>query len=566
MKILGISAYYHDSSAALIVDDRVVAAVQEERFTRKKHDNSFPIEACRYCLQEGAISLPDLDAIVFYEKPFLKFERILVSQIASFPRSFPMFLRTIPIWLKEKLNMRKTIAKQLKDAFGEKCPPISFVEHHLSHAAFAYCSSGYYEADILVVDAVGEWATTSIMKAKGNQIEVISEQRYPDSIGLLYTAATQFIGFAVNSDEYKVMGLAPYGDIQSQETQCFIKAIKDELVRITDTGTINLNLDYFAFHYGDRMIRKRKWEKLFGIKQREASSEIRQSHKNLALAFQVVTEEIISDIVTSQKTCDNLCMCGGVALNCSANGKILKSGIYENVFVPFAPGDCGCSIGAALAYNMLVSGKCIREISPYLGLEFSVDEISDAVVARGLSYDKPKTEIELCERTAELIAAGNIIGWFQGRMELGPRALGNRSILADARDPKMKDWVNSRIKFREGFRPFAPSVLEEYASTLFDCKDESPYMMFTYEVKSEDIPSVTHVDSSARIQTVSSKDNPLYFNLIKSFYSLTGCPVILNTSFNVMGEPIVCTPEDAINTFLKSGLDYLVIGNYIIKK
>lgn len=565
MKILGISAYYHDSSAALIVDDCVVAAAQEERFTRKKHDNSFPVEACKYCLAEAGINPDDLDVVVFYEKPFLKFERILVSQIVSFPKSLPMFLQAMPVWLKEKLNMRRTITRQLKNTFGCKSPKIKFIEHHLSHATLAYCTSGFDEADILVLDAVGEWATTSIMKATDSAIEVKSEQRYPDSIGFLYSAATQFLGFSVNSDEYKVMGLAPYGEMSS-ETEHFIQLIRERLVKVDLSGNITLNLEYFAFHYGDKMIRAKKWETLFGIRQREQFSEINQAHKNLALAFQTVTEEILLKIVKEHKSSANLCLCGGVTLNCSANGKIRCSGIYEEVYVPFAPGDCGCSIGAALAYNLLCTGQKIANISPYLGPEFSNSEIKNILSSNELSFVEFRDNTELCENVARLIDDEKIIGWFQGRMELGPRALGNRSILADARNPKMKDLVNSRIKFREGFRPFAPSVLDEYAQLLFSYDGSSPYMMFTYNVATNNLPAVTHVDSSARIQTVSEKDNPLYYLLLKCFHDQTGCPVLLNTSFNVMGEPIVCTPQDAINTFLKSGLDYLVIGNFIIKK
>lgn len=461
--------------------------------------------------------------------------------------------------------MRRTITKQLEKAFGVKPTKICFVEHHLSHAAFAYCASRFYEADILVIDAVGEWATTSIMKAKNNKIEVISEQRYPDSIGFLYSAATQFLGFNVNSDEYKVMGLAPYGELSS-ETKHYIKLIKENLVKIADSGRITLNLDYFSFHYGDKMIRQKKWETLFGIKQRIPFSEISQSHKNLALAFQTITEEIILNLAKGHKTSNNLCLCGGVALNCSVNGTLLKSGIYDNVHVPFAPGDCGCSIGAALAYSLLCEDTRIGAVSPYLGPMFTNLEIENTIISSGLSYNEFKTEVDLCEYSAKLIDEGNIIGWFQGRMELGPRALGNRSILADARNPKMKEIVNSRIKFRESFRPFAPTVLEEYAQQFFDCKNNSPYMMFTYDVAATDMPSVTHVDSTARIQTVSQKDNQLYYLLLKHFHALTGCPVVLNTSFNVMGEPIVCTPNDALKTFLNSGLDYLVIGHFIVKK
>lgn len=568
MNILGISAYYHDSSAALLIGDTIVAAAQEERFTRIKHDNGFPANACKYCLEEAGLTIDEIDAIVFYEKPFIKFERILVSSIASFPKSLKMFLKIMPIWLKEKLNMRRLISRELKAVFGNRPKQIKFIEHHLCHTAFAYSASGYGNADILIVDAVGEWATTSIMKADGAKIEVLAEQRFPDSIGLLYSSFTQFLGFKVNSDEYKVMGLAPYGEKDSTQTQEYIKLIKDRIIR-NDGIFPRLNLSYFSFQYGDRMIREKKWEQLFGIPMRQPTGKFEQSYKNLALAIQIVTEDILKGILEYLKAnsgSDNLCICGGVALNCAANGAMLSKDIYSNIYVPFAPGDCGCSIGAAVAYSILINGKTKYQISPYLGPEYPDNEIEKYLIESDLNYSICGDEQDLCCRTAQLIADESIIGWFQGRMELGPRALGNRSILADARNPEMKDMVNSRIKFREAFRPFAPSVMEEYADSCFAGCIKSPYMMFTYPVTTKILPATTHLDETARVQTVSESDNPKYYKLLKTFKTLTGCPAILNTSFNVMGEPIVCTPSDAIATFKKSGLDYLVIGNFIVKK
>lgn len=568
MKILGISAYYHDSSAALLIGDTVVAAAQEEKFTRIKHDSSFPVNACRFCLQKAGLDLSEIDVIVFYEKPFLKFERLLVSYISTFPKSCKMFIRTMPIWLKDKLNMRRNIRNVLKSEFGYKPNNIKFVEHHLAHAAFAYCTSGFESSDIIVVDAVGEWATTSIFKAHHNKIEVVSEKRFPDSIGLLYSSFTQFLGFRVNSDEYKVMGLAPYGERDSEETIRFIDLITSNILDIKDDGSIDLNLAYFKFHYSDRMIPLAKWENLFGIKSRTEKDDITQSHKNLAFAIQFVTEDILQRIVLSAKSNynDNLCLSGGVALNCAANGSLLKKEVYKNIYVPFAPGDCGCSIGAAMAYSILSSEEIHYFSSPYLGPEYSDSDISVALQQSGFQSLKFDDLDKLCSETARLIDEGNIIGWFQGRMEVGPRALGNRSILADARKANMKDKVNSRIKFRESFRPFAPSVLAEYTDQVFNTHMESPYMMFTVPVKTDDLPAITHVDGTARIQTVTKSDNPLYHRLLSAFYRLTGCPAILNTSFNVMGEPIVCSPADALATFKKSGLDYLIIGNYIVSK
>lgn len=568
MNILGISAYYHDSSAALLVDDTIVAAAQEERFSRIKHDNSFPANACKYCLDAAGLTMDEIDAVVFYEKPFIKFERILVSSIASFSKSLRMFLKIMPIWLKEKFNMRRLINRELKAIFGSRPKQINFIEHHLCHAAFAYSASGHDNADILIVDAVGEWATTSIMRANGAKIEILTEQHFPDSIGLLYSSFTQFLGFKVNSDEYKVMGLAPYGKKDSPQTHEYNKLIKDEIIR-NDGIFPQLNLSYFSFQYGDRMIRQKRWEQLFGIPMREPSDKVEQSHKNLALAIQIVTEEILYGIIQSIKAgsnSNNLCICGGVALNCAANGAMLRNGIYHNIYVPFAPGDCGCSIGATLAYSILTTGNVKYNISPYLGPEYSDKEIERILIESNLNHSFYEAEQDLFNRTARLIADGAIIGWFQGCMELGPRALGNRSILADARNPKMKDMVNSRIKFREAFRPFAPSIMEEYADSYFLGCSKSPFMMFTYPVTTNMLPATTHIDGTARVQTVCESDNSKYYKLLRTFKTLTGCPAILNTSFNVMGEPIVCTPSDAIATFKKSGLDYLVIGNFIVKK
>lgn len=384
MNILGISAYYHDSSAALLIGDTIIAAAQEERFTRIKHDNGFPANACKYCLDEAGLTINEIDAIVFYEKPFIKFERILVSSIDSFPKSLKMFLKIMPIWLKEKLNMRRLISRELKAVFGNRPKQIKFIEHHLCHAAFAYSASGYGNADILIVDAVGEWATTSIMKADGAKIEVLAEQHFPDSIGLLYSSFTQFLGFKVNSDEYKVMGLAPYGEKESPLTQKYIKLIKDRIIRNVNIFP-QLNLSYFSFQYGDRMIREQKWEQLFGIPMRQPTDDLEQSHKNLALAIQIVTEDLLQGILEYLKAnsgSNNLCICGGVALNCAANGAMLSKDIYSNIYVPFAPGDCGCSIGAALAYSILINGKTKYQISPYLGPEYPDNEIEKYLISK----------------------------------------------------------------------------------------------------------------------------------------------------------------------------------------
>ena len=568
MNILGISAYYHDSAAAIIVDGCIIAAAQEERFTRVKHDSSFPIEACKYCLAEAKLTLNDIDKVVFYEKPFIKFERILETHIRVAPKSIKTFLKTMPIWLKSKLNMRKLLKKELS-VLGKYNGMIFFSEHHLSHAAFAYYTSEFLDSIILTIDAVGEWTTTSVIYGKNNKLEIIKEQHFPDSIGMLYSAFTYFLGFKVNSDEYKLMGLAPYGDKLSEQTQKFIELIEKNIVDISNDGSIILNMDYFAYDHSLVMINEKKWKELFGIDKRRENSAITQSHMNLAFAIQFVLEKIIKLLCsTLERFSKNLCISGGTALNCSANGMLLKQSSFDAIYVPFSPGDAGAAIGAALFVYHSEEGKNVRvsNKSPYLGPMYTDSEIKHAVEKNNLKYEYIHDFSKLCDITAKLISEGNIIGWFQDRMEFGPRALGNRSILADPRIHNMKDKINQKIKFRESFRPFAPIVLEEYSNDYFDLQIESPYMMFTCPVKNNTLPAITHIDQSARVQTVNREINPKICMLLNSFYKAYGCPVLLNTSFNVMGEPIVCSPKDALSTFEKSGLDYCVIGNYLIKK
>lgn len=568
MNILGISAYYHDSAAAIIVDGCIIAAAQEERFTRVKHDSSFPIEACKYCLAEAKLTLNDIDKVVFYEKPFIKFERILETHIRVAPKSIKTFLKTMPIWLKSKLNMRKLLKKELS-VLGKYNGMIFFSEHHLSHAAFAYYTSEFLDSIILTIDAVGEWTTTSVIYGKNNKLEIIKEQHFPDSIGMLYSAFTYFLGFKVNSDEYKLMGLAPYGDKLSEQTQKFIELIEKNIVDISNDGSIILNMDYFAYDHSLVMINEKKWKELFGIDKRRENSAITQSHMNLAFAIQFVLEKIIKLLCsTLERFSKNLCISGGTALNCSANGMLLKQSSFDAIYVPFSPGDAGAAIGAALFVYHSEEGKNDRvsNKSPYIGPMYTDSEIKHAVEKNNLKYEYIHDFSKLCDITAKLISEGNIIGWFQDRMEFGPRALGNRSILADPRIHNMKDKINQKIKFRESFRPFAPIVLEEYSNDYFDLQIESPYMMFTCPVKNNTLPAITHIDQSARVQTVNREINPKICMLLNSFYKAYGCPVLLNTSFNVMGEPIVCSPKDALSTFEKSGLDYCVIGNYLIKK
>lgn len=571
MVVLGISAYYHDSAAALIVDGKVTAAICEERLSRIKHDKSFPKRAIAFCVEYSGIAYTDIDYVVFYEKPLRKFERILTTHIFHAPKGFKTFVKAMPIWLKERLNIKPTIMKSLNELCHCKINwDIRFVEHHLSHAAMAYFTSPFKNAAVLVVDAVGENATTSLFKASGYKIESIKQQSFPNSVGLLYSAFTYFLGFQVNSDEYKVMGLAPYGNIGAKQTQRFINIIKTKLVRIGDDGSIIINQKYFTFMVGLRMVDDHMWTKLFGIAKRETNAPIRTEHKNLAIAIQNVIEEIFLKLATHIKSltqCNNLCISGGCALNCSAMGKIKGSGLFSNVFVPFAPGDDGGAIGAALAFHALMSGKrYMSDISPYQGCSFKNEEVERAIKEENLEFYFVQEE-NLYDEIAFSLSHGNIVGWFQGRMEFGPRALGNRSILADPRVFSMKDRVNAKVKYREAFRPFAPVVTQDDASHFFE-DSNSPFMMFTTQVKIDTtlIPAVTHVDNTARIQTVTETSNIRLYKLLKAFENYSKIPILLNTSFNVMGEPIVCTPIDAIKTFKASGLDILVINNYIVKK
>ena len=569
MTVLGISAYFHDSAAALVKDGAVIAAAEEERFNRIKHYNGFPTIACKFCLEQSGVTINDVDKVIFYEKPFLKFERIVRTHINYAPKGLRNFLKAMPTWLKDKLNMRSTIMRELKDTFGSS-PSVEFCHHHLSHAALAYNTSPYETCAILVIDAVGENATTSIIKATRNGFEIVENQMFPHSLGLLYSAFTYHLGFRVNSDEYKVMGLAPYGDKNSEEYKTFKETIVNDIVTIHDGGNIELKEQNFTFMYADRMVKDDLWQRLFGIPKRKPNEPLTSTHANLALAIQDVAEEIMLKMARYAKDItgeENLCVVGGCALNCAAIGKLYLSSEQGNVYVPYAPGDDGAAIGCAL----IASGSKDRKASnrvPYWGPSYSDDEVRNTLVATNLQYEYIADFKELCHIVAQELANSLIIGWFQGRMEFGPRALGNRSILADPRQSYMKDKVNAMIKFREAFRPFAPAVIAEHANDIFECDVESPYMSTTFKLKQKqnEYPAITHVDNTSRIQTVSSLQNGKFYELLNVFYELTGCPLVLNTSFNVMGEPIVCSPSDAIRTFTESGIDILVMNNFIIRK
>ncbi|MBI4553630.1 MAG: carbamoyltransferase [Candidatus Latescibacteria bacterium] len=560
MYILGLSCFYHDAAACLLKDGEIVAAAQEERFTRKKHDSDFPIHAIRYCLAQEGIGPNDLDYIGFYDKPFIKFERILYTYIATFPRSFPSFTKAIPIWLHEKLWTPNIIRKELGYT-GE----ILFTEHHQSHAASCFLVSPFESAAILTIDGVGEWATATYGAGRGTQIHILSEIRFPHSLGLLYSAFTYYLGFKVNSAEYKVMGAAPYGE------PTYYDLIRRELIHVNDDGSFKMNMKYFAYDYGLTMTNGH-FSALFGGPPREPESKLEQRHWDIAASIQKVTEEIVLCMarhlhaVTGMK---NLCLAGGVALNCVANGRVLREGPFDDLFIQPAAGDAGGAVGAAayLYHTLLGHPRTTLMTHAYLGPEYSDDEIRQYLVQHDIPFTASSRE-DLLKTTAQLIADQHVVGWFQGRMEFGPRALGSRSILADARNPKNKDIVNLKIKFRESFRPFAPSVLAERVSEYFDLDRPSPYMLLVAQVRPEKrvIPSVTHVDGSARIQTVTRDENPLFYDLIRAFDDLTGVPVIINTSFNVRGEPIVCTPHDAYLCFMRTHMDYLVMGSYILDK
>lgn len=603
MNILGISAYYHDAAAAIICDGEILAAAQEERFTRIKHDASFPAHAIKYCLKYAGLAISELDAVVFYDKPLLKFERLLETYYNKAPRGIRSFIASMPVWIKEKMFLRKLLVDELNkiEKFKSSKIKLFFTEHHLSHAASAFYPSCFQEAAIITLDGVGEWATASICYGTGNSIKIIKELHFPHSLGLLYSAFTYFLGFKVNSGEYKLMGLAPYGNAESERTKEYINIIKEKLVDIKEDGSIKLNMGYFNYETGLRMIHEKKWEELFGFKTKQPESEPEQMHCDLAYAIQAVTNEIILKIATTAKELtgsENLCLSGGVALNCVANGHLQKSGLFRNIFIQPAAGDAGGALGAALATHYIYfdqkrfvpdENKADQMSGAYLGPEFSDIDIRNVAKKFKATYTKIEDFDQVADNTAKLLAEGNVIGWFQGRMEFGPRALGNRSILGDARNPEMQKKLNLKIKYREGFRPFAPSVLVENAADYFDLTGSSPYMLLVANVIKErqkklsanyselplmeklyiqrsDIPAITHVDFSARIQTVHKQTNEKYWTLINKFKEKTGYGVIVNTSFNVRGEPIVCSPEHAYICFMNTEMDYLVMGNYIFDK
>ena len=593
MRVLGISAFYHDSAAAMVDDGRIVAAAQEERFTRKKHDSDFPKHAIDYCLQEAGCGLEACDFVAFYDKPFLKFERLLETYLAFAPRGFQSFRMAIPVWIKEKLFQKHYITKKLQ-AYAPEFDwetKLLFAEHHQSHAASAFYPSPFEDAVILTMDGVGEWATTSVGLGRANHLEMIKEIHFPHSLGLLYSAFTYYTGFRVNSGEYKVMGLAPYGEPK------FKDLILDRLMDLKDDGTFRLDLTYFDYCTGLRMTNE-KFDALLGAPPRKPEELVTQREMDLAASIQAVTEEVVLRLTRAlgrETGVKDLCMAGGVALNCVANGKVLRDGTFRNMWVQPAAGDAGGALGAALTAYHLFQGK-ERHINEsldamqgsYLGPAFSQDEIERRLSAAGGKYEVLGEDV-LLDAVVEALVAGKAVGWFQGRMEFGPRALGSRSILGDARSPAMQKTLNLKVKYRESFRPFAPSVLAEDAAEWFELERESPYMLQVADVRAEhrramtneetslfgidklnvprsDIPAVTHVDYSARIQTVHRETNPRYHALLSAFKARTGCPVLVNTSFNVRGEPIVCTPEDAFRCFMGTEIEVLAAGNCLLRK
>ena len=563
---LGISCYYHDSAAALLKDGHVVAAVEEERFSRKKFDDGFPKMAIDWCMKEANISPSDLDSVAFYDKPVLKFERLLDNYISLAPRGLYSFVDVIPRWLHRRLWIKDEIKRQVKGFNGK----IIFPEHHMSHAAHAFYTSTFDESAILTIDGVGEWSTTSFGYGKNNSIKLSKGLQWPHSIGMFYSAFTYFLGFKVNEGEYKLMGLSSYGKPKYRDI------ILDNLIDVKDDGSIRLNMDYFAFTY-DKVMTNEKFSNLFEIKPRKKDEKMEQIHFDIGASAQLVLEEVLlkmAEHVHKQTKMKNLCLGGGVALNGVANYRILKEGPFDNLHIPPSPGDAGSAIGCAqyLYHNYKKNKRIIEEKSNriknniYVGPSFSNEQIKSFLEKNSIDYEY-LDENELLTKTAKLISEKNIVGWYQGKMEWGPRALGNRSILADPRDANMKDVLNEKIKHRESFRPFAPSILEEYASEYFDIDISSPYMLFVAPVKKPDkIPAVTHVDGTGRLQTVSKLSNPLYYDLITEFFKITDIPVIINTSMNVMGEPIVNTPEQAYQMIVKTDMDFIVMGNNIVSK
>jgi carbamoyltransferase len=559
--VLGLSCFYHDSAAALLRDGEIIAACQEERLSRKKHDSGFPARAVKYVLKEAGIGPEQLDAVGFYDKPLLKFERMLSTYIATFPRSFSSFRKAMPVWIKEKLWVPSLIRKELAPYEG----PILFAEHHMSHAASCFLVSPYDEAAILTVDGVGEWATASFGVGKGSDITLFKEIRFPHSLGLLYSAFTYYLGFKVNSAEYKVMGLAPYGK------PVHFERIMKEMIHLNEDGSFKLNMKYFSYDYGLTMTNG-AFDEFFGGPPRKAESWMSEREFDIAASVQKVCEEVVLTMtryIHKETGLKNLCMAGGVALNCVANGRVIRETPFKNLFVQPAAGDAGGAVGVAhWIHNTLEKqprGKAWTHA--YLGPEYKDADIKEYLDGIGATYDRV-SDTEVAAKTARLLSEGNVIGWYQGRMEFGPRALGGRSILADPRDAKMRDTLNMKIKFREGFRPFAPSVLADKASEWFEIDCDSPYMLLVAQVREgkRTIPSVTHVDNSARLQTVTRDESPLYYDVIKEFEALTGVPIVINTSFNVRGEPIVCTPHDAYLCFMRTNMDHLVLGRYILDK
>ncbi len=597
MQILGISAYYHDSAAALVRDGEIVAAAQEERFTRKKHDARFPEHAISYCLQAAGTSIQQLDRIVFYEKPLITFERLLETYLAYAPRGFRSFIKAMPVWLKEKLYLKTILKKELArlgDCKPGQLPPLMFTEHHQSHAASAFFPSPFDRAAVLCLDGVGEWATSSVWLGDGNQLLAQWEIDFPHSLGLLYSAFTYYTGFKVNSGEYKLMGLAPYGEPK------YVDLILDNLLDLKPDGTFRLNMEYFNYATGLTMTGE-KFDRLFGAAPRQSEGKIEQREMDIARSIQQVTEEIVLRLARTVKQeldADYLCLAGGVALNCVANGRLLREVGFKDIWIQPAAGDAGGAVGAALAiYHQYedrprsvakLDAKLDSMRGAYLGPQFTDDEIGEYLDSVQAKYEY-LPDGELMPRLAEILEGGHVVGWFQGRMEFGPRALGGRSIIGDPRNPKMQSVMNLKIKYRESFRPFAPSVLADRVSDYFDLDRPSPYMLLVAPVREHlrismtpeqellfgiaklniprsQVPAITHVDYSARVQTVHKETNPRYYELIRQFEARTGCGVLVNTSFNVRGEPIVCTPEDAYRCFMRTEMDYLVLENFLLAK
>ena len=594
MRILGVSAFYHDSAAALVVDGRIVAAAQEERFTRRKHDARFPANAVRYCLETAGVSGDEIDYVAFYEKPFVKFERLLETYLAFAPRGYRSFAMALPLWIREKLFQKDLLARELR-ALGFARPPrdrLLFAEHHQSHAASAYFPSPFSEAVVLTMDGVGEWATTSVSIGRGRALETVREIHFPHSLGLLYSAFTYYTGFRVNSGEYKVMGLAPYG------TPRFAPLILETLIDVKADGTFRLNLDYFEYCTGLRMTNAR-FDALFGRPARRPDEPLEQFHMDIAASIQAVTDDVLLRLtraLAAEFAIPNLCLAGGVALNCVANGRVLRDGRFANIWIQPAAGDAGGAIGAALAayHSHLEQPRVAHQGSDgmsgsYLGPNWAQNDIETRLRGAGARFDVAADDAALVDTVAAGLADEQAVGWFQGRMEFGPRALGARSILGDPRSPSMQKVLNLKVKFRESFRPFAPSILKDDVAEWFELDGESPYMLLVADVSPSrrremtdaeqhlfgidklnvarsSIPAVTHVDYSARIQTVDAVTHPLYHLLLEAFKRKTGCPMLVNTSFNVRGEPIVCTPEDAFRCFMGTGLDMLAIGRCILRK